>query len=51
MRSRYVDFLNRFPLVAEIVIFATVFFLLVPVAGEYAGLIALVAAAKLTDYW
>lgn len=47
----YARFLNNYPLVAPAGIFCGATFLLFPVVGVYAPIIALVLAAKLTECW
>lgn len=47
----YTAFLNAYPLVVPGAIFCAVFFPLLPFAGPYAAIIALLAAAKLTERW
>lgn len=51
MPARYARFLNTYPLVVPAAIFCGATFLLVPVIGVYAPIVAIVLAAKLTEYW
>jgi hypothetical protein len=51
VRARYAASLNSYPLITPAVIFLAVLAALAPVFGVYAGVIAVVLAAKLTEYW
>ena len=47
----YASVLNHFPLVIPAVIFVAALFSLLPFAGPYSAVIALVLAAKMTEVW
>lgn len=51
MRAAWAHFLNTYPLITPVCIAVGATVLLAPVIGEYAPIVAIVIAAKLTSYW